>query len=49
MTPEQTTDVAELVKKSLAWQKRTFIVQLVQTCAIVLMVGMWLFLFMYSA
>lgn len=48
MSLEQTTDTTELLKKQLAWQKRTFVVQLVQTCAIVLMVGMWLVLWAYS-
>ncbi len=48
MTPEQTTEVADLLKKQLRVQKRSFVVQLIQMLMITVLVGMWLYLFMYS-
>lgn len=49
MNEEQKPEMSELLAKQLRVQKRIFVTLLVQTVMLTIMVGMWLFLFMYSA
>ena len=49
MNEVQKPDITELLAKQIRWQKRTFVVQLIEMLMLSTMVCMWLFLFMYSA
>ena len=49
MTPEQTTEALDLLKKQLRVQKRTFAIQLVQMISMGILASMVLYVWIYSA